>query len=298
MTVGGNTYYYERNGQGDVIALVDTTGNEVVKYSYDTWGKVQSVTGTLASTVGQLNPFRYRGYYYDTETGLYYLQSRYYDPCTGRFINSDGAVSTGTGLLGFNMFSYCNNNPVSMADDGGSRPMGINPDRETPEERKQSFASQAVVRHKEAARAALDEGIGFTINAAEGFGDAFIEKAINESSTVEQNIGNAATVLTPALRYGLETGETSIIKSVSKSMGLIGAAGYVWDICSDAVTYHGNDFTIAAAIDMGGTLFCIGAGVVFACMNAPVVAAVLAGVCVSGFVNAGGNIAKKALIGY
>ena len=65
------------------------------------------------------NPFRYRGYYYDTETGLYYLQSRYYNPQWGRFLNADGLVSTGQGLLGYNMYAYCNNNPVMYVDPTG-----------------------------------------------------------------------------------------------------------------------------------------------------------------------------------
>ena len=66
------------------------------------------------------NPFRYRGYYYDTDTGLYYLQSRYYNPQWGRFLNADGYVSTGTGMIGFNMYAYCNNNPVMGYDPNGN----------------------------------------------------------------------------------------------------------------------------------------------------------------------------------
>ncbi len=72
--------------------------------------------------VRNFNPFRYRGYYYDVETSLYYLQSRYYDPAMGRFLNADGYVSTGTGLLGYNMYAYCNNNPVMGYDPNGNIP--------------------------------------------------------------------------------------------------------------------------------------------------------------------------------
>ena len=74
-----------------------------------------SSEGTMAET----NPLRYRGYYYDTETGLYYLMSRYYDPATCRFVNADGYASTGDGILGFNMFAYCNNNPICYIDPSG-----------------------------------------------------------------------------------------------------------------------------------------------------------------------------------
>ena len=101
-------------------ALYDNDLNIVAEYTYDSWGKLLSVTGSLAETVGKANPFRYRGYYYDTETELYYLNSRYYDPETGRFINADGYVSTEQGVLGNNMFAYCGNNPVVRVDSTGN----------------------------------------------------------------------------------------------------------------------------------------------------------------------------------
>ena len=113
-------YFYVLNLQGDVIALLNSSGVLVVVYTYDAWGKVLSIEGSQANTIGQLNPLRYRGYYYDNETGLYYLQSRYYDPEWGRFLNADSYVSTGQGLLGNNMFAYCLNNPVNMYDPGGT----------------------------------------------------------------------------------------------------------------------------------------------------------------------------------
>ena len=121
VNYNGTEYYYLRNGQNDVVGLVDGSGNTVVEYSYDAWGKLLSTTGSLASTLGVDNPIRYRGYYYDTETGLYYLQSRYYDPETCRFINADDVAflgATGTVLSG-NLFAYCENNPVTMIDYDG-----------------------------------------------------------------------------------------------------------------------------------------------------------------------------------
>jgi len=117
----GTDYYYIRNLQGDVTGIYNYVGSVVVKYAYDAWGKIISVTGSMTNTLGKLNPFRYRSYIYDEETGFYYLQSRYYDPEIGRFINADIFVSTGTGLNGFNMFAYCGNNPVSYIDSTGYR---------------------------------------------------------------------------------------------------------------------------------------------------------------------------------
>ena len=116
----GNTYFYVRNAQGDIIKIVDTSGNVVVEYAYDAWGKPMGVTGSMAATLGVDNPFRYRGYYYDTETGLYYLNQRYYNPNWGRFINADNVLGKTGGLLTHNVYSYCANNPVIRTDEGGN----------------------------------------------------------------------------------------------------------------------------------------------------------------------------------
>ena len=122
----GTLYYYITNLQGDVLHIVNTSGTPVVSYTYSPYGKVLSTTGTLASTLGVDNPLRYRGYYYDTDSGLYYLQSRYYDPELGRFLNADSYASTGQGLLGHNMFVYCNNNPIVFIDCTGEKPCQLN----------------------------------------------------------------------------------------------------------------------------------------------------------------------------
>ena len=120
-----DTYYFEKNLQGDIIAIYTESGTKIGSYTYDAWGNCTVSTESGATTsqkriVRTLNPFRYRGYYYDTETGLYYLQSRYYNPQWGRFLNADGYVSTGTGMIGFNMYAYCNNNPVMGYDPNGN----------------------------------------------------------------------------------------------------------------------------------------------------------------------------------
>ena len=119
VTYAGSTFYYVTNLQGDVIAILNSAGVSVVQYTYDAWGKVLTTTGTMAPTLGLINPLRYRGYVYDRETGLYYLQSRYYNPEIGRFISADKHISTGQGILGNNMFAYCGNNPVRNADETG-----------------------------------------------------------------------------------------------------------------------------------------------------------------------------------
>ena len=134
MKYNNTLYYYVLNAQGDVIALADQNGNLIAKYSYDPWGKLLSVTpnGWLDEQnayyleVAEANPLRYRGYYYDAETGFYYLQSRYYDPEIGRFINADSYASTdATGLLSTNMFAYCENDPVNKMDINGKATVSI-----------------------------------------------------------------------------------------------------------------------------------------------------------------------------
>ena len=116
MKYNNTLYYYVLNAQGDVVRIVDGSRSVVASYTYDPWGKIISSSGTLAD----INPLRYRGYYYDTETGFYYLQSRYYDPEIGRFINADSYASTdATGLLSTNMFAYCENDPVNRSDPSG-----------------------------------------------------------------------------------------------------------------------------------------------------------------------------------
>ena len=116
MKYNNTLYYYVLNAQGDVVRIINSSRSVVASYTYDPWGKIISSSGTLAD----INPLRYRGYYYDSETGFYYLQSRYYDPEIGRFINADSYASTdATGLLSTNMFAYCENDPVNRSDPSG-----------------------------------------------------------------------------------------------------------------------------------------------------------------------------------
>ena len=127
--VDGNSYYYLKNQQGDVTALVDETGAIVGRYTYDAWGNITSVQDGLGNDVStdathpaNANPLRYRSYYYDAETGFYYLNSRYYDPVTGRFLIPDKILNDGNVLIGYNLFMYGWNNPVNKVDHTGNAP--------------------------------------------------------------------------------------------------------------------------------------------------------------------------------
>lgn len=109
-------YYYVTNLQGDILSVVDGAGAEKASYTYNAWGELISSSGTMA----EINPLRYRGYYYDEDLGFYYLHNRYYDPVICRFISPDENLCTGQGIVGNNMFAYCCNNPVSRVDSEGT----------------------------------------------------------------------------------------------------------------------------------------------------------------------------------
>ncbi len=120
-----NTYYYIKNLKEDIIGVLDSTYNQVVFYEYDSWGKVLSIKDnqgneiTDTTNIGIINPFRYRGYYYDTETELYYLNSRYYNPEWGRLINADGTICADKNILSNNIYIYSGNNSVMNIDPTG-----------------------------------------------------------------------------------------------------------------------------------------------------------------------------------
>ena len=123
----GSVYYFDKNTLGDIVAIRNESGSIVATYEYDAWGNVTvkgeyGIINTNSTFIGNINPFRYRGYYYDNETGFYYLQTRYYDPTICRFINADNyelvaELSSVAGQL--NMYAYCNNNPIMYTDESG-----------------------------------------------------------------------------------------------------------------------------------------------------------------------------------
>ena len=118
------TYYYVKNFQGDVTGIIDEAGKRIVNYRYDAWGRPleTKVSGAeKEKQLSELNPFRYRSYAYDEETGLYYLNARYYDPIVGRFISADRLeiLTAENNVFNKNVYAYCDNNPVSRVDDNG-----------------------------------------------------------------------------------------------------------------------------------------------------------------------------------
>ena len=125
LKYNNDTFYYIKNIQNDIIGILDSNYNKVANYEYDSWGKILAIKDdnhneiTDLSHIAHINPFRYRSYYYDNETGLYYLNSRYYNPEWGRFINTDTQFDENADLLGYNLYIYCGNNPITYIDEDG-----------------------------------------------------------------------------------------------------------------------------------------------------------------------------------
>ena len=118
-------YYYIKNGQNDIIGILDNNYNKIVEYIYDSWGNILEIKDNSNNNIGIINPFRYRSYYYDNETKLYYLNSRYYNPLWGRFLSIDDYIGSFGTINGLNLFQYGFNNPVNYTDDEGSWPKWI-----------------------------------------------------------------------------------------------------------------------------------------------------------------------------
>ncbi len=120
LDFNGTKYFYAHNVHNDIAAILDSNGAIVVEYKYDAWGELLQTTGTLASTLGKLNPFRYRGYVYDEESGLYYLRNRYFNPDLNRFITTDITVGSAGEPLSHNFYAYCLNDPINRVDESGA----------------------------------------------------------------------------------------------------------------------------------------------------------------------------------
>ena len=208
IVYNGTQYYLVKNLQGDVTQIRSVYGTVLVEYAYDAWGNVLDISGTYASTLGQNNPIRYRGYYYDSETSLYYLNSRYYDPAMRRFINADDPEIIDGGndhILENNLFAYCFNNPVNMTDDTGYLP---------------KWATNLV----KVGIGALAIGIGVAVTAVTGGAAAPVLVASLKIAVTSAAIGAAVRAGTSAVNHRISTGSWNGVGKSALSGAVDGAA--------------------------------------------------------------------------
>ena len=260
-------YYYIRNLQGDIIGLIDKNGTEVVSYTYDTWGKIVSIEGSLKDTVGVKNPYRYRGYRYDTETGLYYLNARYYNPEWGRFINADGLIGQTGELSGHNLFVYCKNNTPNMSDKSGYRPIEVvNLNEETKEMRKASLAIMSNNSRNNTSTITLNNS-----SSAFSYKESAFKGTI--SSSVDEIRGVIAGTLIKGKKVwrdlgtlGLGKYEVSFSNGAKFSKSTIGLAGTIgftaWDVVNSLADgeYFGAGIDVVSAAVGFGAGYLIGLG--------------------------------------
>lgn len=199
----------------------------VVQYSYDSWGRLLSTSGSLADTIGKVNPFLYRGYYFDSETGLYYLNSRYYDPQIGRFLNADGQVKSD--FTRSNLFVYCGNNPINRLDPTGEDYEYYSSWGEIHHDRMiEQKAQQAI---KQTISSAGSNAIKSTVTSSLDTGTGYLIKKVPEVVKISAK--------SPFLEcYNVRIG-VKALKSVSHIVGFATAVSYIWDIGTNYSYYGG-----------------------------------------------------------
>ena len=186
-------YFFDKNIFGDIVGIYNENGRKICTYTYDAWGVCETtlssgISSTERAVADQYNPFRYRGYFYDVETGYYYLQTRYYNPEWGRFLNADGYINANGDILGYNMFAYCSNNPISFND-----PTGEGKVWDWLKEKVIDPAGKAIIKNVFSAVNMIDPNIntietGFALSISEGVHfSASANIAIDKSGNIGVN---------------------------------------------------------------------------------------------------------------
>ena len=262
-----NDYYFVCNWRGDVIQIYNASGTLVGSYTYDAWGRVtENATSADTQNITETNPIRYRGYYYDTETRLYYLKSRYYDPAVKRFLNVDGLVSTSVEDAAKNMYAYCLNNPVIYADPDGKMTVEALTYILLNMPRKIVHTSQKIVEtiHNSASRYpdyAKAEEKAFTALETVGlyFADQLFDTylpALAQSSILHKAFFDGA-------------------KHLSNSMGIASAIFLGFQVVWDYDEYGGStkDYFLAVGIDLVGVAASLGVACLIPASTPVVIAA-------------------------
>ena len=253
------TYYFAHNWRGDITSIYDAGGNVVAKYEYDDWGNVLTVTDannksiTDKNHIANLNPFRYRSYYYDSKSGFYYLMSRYYDPVVHRFINADGYFQSGDSILDTNMNAYCRNNPIMYSDPTGEHSSSVtcgDPTCFQCREDRRDFVNSRIDWYNEIMGTDL-EGIDFWGNP--------IQKphlTVDNNSTESKVIRTIFTVIA-CVEFNVDIGFG--IGAETNIMSIIGFDAYSKAALAISFSlYDGFDIGVCAGNSFGASIWDIG----------------------------------------
>ncbi|WP_160316123.1 RICIN domain-containing protein [Acetobacterium bakii] len=282
-----NDYYYIRNIQNDIIGIVDAEGKVVVNYCYDSWGKLISITGDYKDTVGLKNSFRYRGYYYDNESGFYYLNSRYYDPETGRFINPDIIMGVGDkDPMAYNLFVYCNNNPVNRQDPSGRSLSDLWNWIKSTVKTILKMINNVFEQQQKNGQGQIHNPFNGEISGGGGGGNS--GNAAARSADIGRDVfeGGTSESIDTALEFAIAPISPQItVKSFSKGLkvGPIAAMFYANDIRLNYEQYAGNNDNIAIAnwIDTAVLVAGVGVGALLATSALPIIAVVTSAVVIA-----------------
>ena len=280
-----NMYYYVYNLQGDVTHIINAYGDIVGTYEYDAWGQIANLSSLTA--IAQVNPFRYRGYYYDNESGLYYLNSRYYNPEWGRFINADGYVTTGQGLTSYNMFVYCCDNPVNNFDPTGAFSMAA------------LMTTLNGMVHLASGTASYIETQNNNIKNSENVDNL---KTIYDSistSWVDANLNSTLKYIQPVSSLNSTSNPiTYILGIVSENIGLYSVLTIGMNIIWDYETYGiSDDFFNSTTITLAFAGLGILAGGIVACMELPLLGTFVVGTAFSIGLGCLENLVRKECLG-
>ncbi len=238
LIYNGNIYYYEKNLLGDIIGILNSQYQKIVSYQYDDWGKILSIKDSTGqdiinpTNIGIINPFRYRGYYYDSETGLYYLNSRYYNPEWCRFISADALIASNQDFPSFNLYVYASNNPIMNTDISG---YGI-----------LSSISKTVKKVVKKVSKAIGSVVNSVVNT--------FKKIVKVSTTQTQHVEKSSQNWGVAI-YSKGTIQSATIETNRKENSIIEANHEIGG--GDSIGFNNQLFATSIAVDTTGVDFSV-----------------------------------------
>ena len=291
VVYNGAEYYYIKNAQNDVVAIVDSNKNVIAEYQYDAWGCIVSVTDVEGNDIsaqkdhiGNVNPIRYRSYYFDSETYFYYLNTRYYSPEMCRFLNADGSIGANQDIHAYNLFAYCSNNPVNFYDPSGCYIITFPAEGDGPvtvsrmpwesEVSIEKVGDTYIATPSSNLPNALGNIAGLT---GISIGDELVKTYLDGIYVAQREVTFRTASNIVVRTYVPKHPSLVRAQNYSKTVGVISTIAYVYDMAMNFKTYGGftKDFAKASVVTSVMTVIGIGIGVGFACLNIPATAGLL-----------------------